>query len=172
MGQISENRLEAYMPIDDLVGKRSLPFADIRGYEVHATNGKKVGHVKDIYLDPNTLEPCFALLRYEKFLNFNTKRLLVGWQELYIGDGFVQTRRVEEQLREDDSEPMTGEITRELNTQSMPIVEEVIIVSQVETPTTYTPPTAELREFALGDMDEDEIDDVGESAMTTGRTGN
>jgi sporulation protein YlmC with PRC-barrel domain len=98
MGQMPENRLQAWMPMSDLEGKRDFNFTDIRGFKIMNTTGHKVGAVKEIYVDPNTLEPCFAFLSYEKFMNFNTKHYLVPWEELRIGEGYVQTRWTEEHL--------------------------------------------------------------------------
>jgi sporulation protein YlmC with PRC-barrel domain len=98
MGEISENRLQAWMPMGDLEGKRDFNFTDIRGFKIMNTTGHKVGTVKEIYVDPNTLEPGFAFLSYEKFMNFNMKHLLAPWSELRIGDGYVQTRWTEEHL--------------------------------------------------------------------------
>jgi len=102
MGQMPSNRLEAYMPMEDLEGKRDFSFQDIRGFKILNTTGHKVGTVKDVFVDPNTLEPCFAFLHYEKllgFLNHNLKHLLVPWSELLIGEDYVQTRWTEEELR-------------------------------------------------------------------------
>jgi len=98
MGQMPENRLQAWMPMSDLEGKRDFNFTDVRGYKILNTTGHKVGTVKDIFVDPNSLEPCFAFLNYEKFMNFNTKHYLVPWSELRIGDSYVQTRWTEEHL--------------------------------------------------------------------------
>ncbi|MFN3650169.1 MAG: PRC-barrel domain-containing protein [Armatimonadota bacterium] len=98
MGQFPKNRLQAYMPMEDLEKQRDFSFQDIRGFKIMNTTGHQVGHVKNIFVDPNTLEPCFALLDYEKFMNFNVKSLLVPWEELRIGDDFVQTRWTEDQL--------------------------------------------------------------------------
>jgi len=98
MGQISENRLQAWMPMGDLEGKRDFNFTDVRGFKIMNTTGHKVGTVKEIYVDPNTLEPGFAFLSYEKFMNFNMKHLLVPWGELRIGEGYVQSRWTEEHL--------------------------------------------------------------------------
>ena len=98
MGEFPKNRLEAYMPIGDLEGKRDFSFTDIRGFKVMNTTGHKVGAVKDIFVDPNTLEPCFAFLDYQKFMNFNVKSLLVPWHELHIGKDYVQTRWTEDHL--------------------------------------------------------------------------
>ncbi|HEU4753622.1 MAG TPA: PRC-barrel domain-containing protein [Armatimonadota bacterium] len=98
MGEFPKNRLEAYMPIEDLEGKREFSFTDIRGWKVLNTTGHKVGSVKEIFVDPNTLEPCFAFLHYEKFMDFNMKSLLVPWHELIIGDDYVMTRWTEDQL--------------------------------------------------------------------------
>jgi sporulation protein YlmC with PRC-barrel domain len=101
MGQWPDNRLEAYMPMGDLEGKRDFAFTDIRNYQVLNTTGHKVGTVKDIFVDPNTLEPCFAYLSYEKFMNRNVKHYLVPWRELIIGQDFVQTRWTEDSLLPD-----------------------------------------------------------------------
>lgn len=101
MGQWPANRLRAAMPIGDLEEKRDFTFTDIRGFHVLNTTGHKVGSVKEIYVDPNTLEPCFAFLRYEKFMNFNTKHFLVPWEELRVGSDYVQTRWTEEELLPD-----------------------------------------------------------------------
>lgn len=104
MGQMQNDRLEAYMPIGDLEGKRDFSFRDIRNFKVMNTTGHKVGTVKDVFVDPNTLEPCFAFLAYEKLLgifNRNLKHLLVPWSELLIGDDYVQTRWTEDQLTQE-----------------------------------------------------------------------
>ena len=95
MGPLPENRLQGFMPMDDLEDVRDLTFTDIRGFQIKNTTGHRVGSVKDVFVDPNTLQPQFALLRYEKFLNFNTKSLLVPWSELTIGPEYVQTRSVD-----------------------------------------------------------------------------
>jgi sporulation protein YlmC with PRC-barrel domain len=98
MGQMPENRLQAWMPMGDLEGKRDFNFTDIRGFKILNTTGHKVGTVKDLFVDPNTLEPCFAFLSYEKFMNFNMKHYLVPWAELRIGEDYVQTRWTEAHL--------------------------------------------------------------------------
>ena len=95
MGQMPENRLEAYMPMGDIEKTRDFSFQDIRGFKVLNTTGHKVGSVRDVFVDPNTLEPHFALLHYEKFMNPNVKSLLVPWEELMIGDEEVRTRPAE-----------------------------------------------------------------------------
>src|SRR5439155_2501748 len=100
MGQWPENRLQAYMPMDDLEDVRDLNFTDIRGFQILNTTGHKVGSVKDVFVDPNTREPGFALLVYQKFLNFNTKSLLVPWSELTIGPDYVRTRTADHLLPE------------------------------------------------------------------------
>lgn len=109
MGQMPANRLEAYMPMGDLEKTRDFNFQDIRGWKVLNTTGHKVGAVKDVYVDPNTLEPHFALLDYQKFMNFNVKDLLVPWSELLIGDGEVRTRPAEPGFESSDSG--TGSMT-------------------------------------------------------------
>ena len=98
MGQWPENRLRAWMPMEDLEGKRDFSFTDIRGFQVLNTTGHKVGTVKDVFVDPNTLEPGFAFLDYQKFMNFNMKSFLVPWEELIIGSDYVQTRWTEQEL--------------------------------------------------------------------------
>jgi sporulation protein YlmC with PRC-barrel domain len=98
MGQMPSNRLQAYMPMADLEGNRDFSFADIRGFQVLNTTGHKVGRVENVFVDPNSLAPCFALLSYEKFMNRNVKDLLVPWEELIIGTDYVQTRWTEEHL--------------------------------------------------------------------------
>lgn len=92
MGQMPANRLQAYMPISDLEDKRDFNFRDIRGFKVLNTTDHKVGTVKNIFVDPNSLEPCFAFLDYQKFMNRNVKSFLVPWDELIIGEDFVKTR--------------------------------------------------------------------------------
>jgi sporulation protein YlmC with PRC-barrel domain len=87
------------MPMADLEDKREFTFPDIRGFRILNTTGHKVGTVKDVFVDPNTLEPHFACLHYEKFANFNVKTLLVAWEELRIGPDYVQTRWTEHELR-------------------------------------------------------------------------
>ena len=98
MGQWPENRLRACMPMGDLEGKRDFNFPDIRRLPIMNTTGHKVGTVKEVFVDPNTLEPRFAYLDYHKFLKFNTKSLLVPWEELVIGPEYVQTRWTEDEL--------------------------------------------------------------------------
>ncbi len=98
MGQWPGNRLSVLTRVTDLAGMREFSFPDIRGWQVLNTTGHKVGMVEEVFVDPNTLEPGMALLHYQKFLNVNTKMLLVPWHELRLGDGFVQTRWAEEEL--------------------------------------------------------------------------
>lgn len=98
MGEMPSNRLEAYMPMSDLEGKRDFNFQDVRGLKILNTTGHKVGTVKEIFVDPNTLEPHFAFLAYEKFMNRNMKHYLVPWHELLIGQDYVQTRWTEDRL--------------------------------------------------------------------------
>jgi len=99
MGQWPEKRLRAYMPMAELEGKREFTFTDIRGFQILNTTGHRVGMVKDVFVDPNPLEPHFAYLDYEKFANFNVKSFLVPWDELRIGPDYVQTRWTEDELR-------------------------------------------------------------------------
>jgi sporulation protein YlmC with PRC-barrel domain len=95
MGQMPENRLIAYTRMSDIEDSRDFSFPDIRGWKVLNTTGHEVGKVEEVFVDPNTLEPGWALLHYQKFLNFNTKSLLVPWSELRLGDHTVQTRPAE-----------------------------------------------------------------------------
>src|SRR5437867_1888406 len=98
MGQWPDRRLSALTRMDDLEGKREFAFPDIRGWQVLNTTGHKVGTVEEVFVDPNTLEPGMVLLDYQKFMNANTKKLLVPWQELRVGGDFVQTRWSEDAL--------------------------------------------------------------------------
>jgi len=99
MGTMPANRLTAFTRMTDLEGKREFHFPDLRGATVVNTTGHPVGIVEEIFVDPNTLEPAMALLHYKKFLNFNTKKLLVPWSELQIlNENQVRTRPTEEQL--------------------------------------------------------------------------
>jgi len=99
MGEIPANRLTAFTRMTDLEGKRTFQFPDIRGWKVLNTTAHEVGKVEEVFVDPNTLEPAMALLNYQKFLNRNTKKLLVPWNEVQIlGEGKVRTRPTEEQF--------------------------------------------------------------------------
>ena len=101
MGQSSENRLRAYMPMTDLDDVREFAFTDIRNFQVLNTTGHRVGTVKEVFVDPNSLEPHAALLNYEagfKLRNRNRKSFLVPWEELIIGTDYVQTRWTETEL--------------------------------------------------------------------------
>jgi len=83
----------------DLEGKREFNFPDIRGWKVLNTTGHEVGVVEEVFVDPNSLEPMMALLHYKKFMNRNTKKLLVPWSEIQIvGHRQVRTRPTEEQF--------------------------------------------------------------------------
>src|SRR5260370_21624510 len=96
MGQVSEHRLMAYTGMSDIEDSRDFSFPDIRRWKVLSPTGHEVGKVEEVFVDPNTLEPGWVLLHYHKFLNFNTKSLLVPWSELRLGDQFVRTRPAEE----------------------------------------------------------------------------
>jgi len=99
MGDMPANRLTAFMRMSDLDGKRTFSFPDIRRWKILNTTGHPVGTVEEVFVDPNTLEPMMALLHYQKFMNRNTKRLLVPWNEIQIlNDGQVRTRPTEEQF--------------------------------------------------------------------------
>src|SRR5207247_1603156 len=92
----NEDRLIAFTRMGDLEDSREFSFPDIRGWKVLSTHGHEVGKVEEVFVDPNTLEPGWALLHYQKFMNFNTKSLLVPWSELRLGEGTVHTRPTEE----------------------------------------------------------------------------
>jgi sporulation protein YlmC with PRC-barrel domain len=111
MGQMSDDRLKTYMPMSDLEDTRDFAFPDIRGWKVLNTTGHPVGKVEEVFVDPNTLEPGWALLHYQKFMNFNTKRLLVAWSELRLGERTVRTRPTEEH------EPAAFETEEELDAE-------------------------------------------------------
>jgi hypothetical protein len=96
MGQMTDNRLIAYTRMSDLEQFREFSLPDIRGWKVLNTTGHEVGKVEEVFVDPNSLEPGWALLHYQKFLNPNTKSLLVPWSELRLGNKTVQTRPTEE----------------------------------------------------------------------------
>jgi hypothetical protein len=96
MGQMNEDRLIAFTRMGDLEDCREFHFPDIRGWKVLSTTDHEVGKVEEVFVDPNTLEPGWVLLNFRKFLNFNTKSLLVPWSELRLGEGTVHTRPSEE----------------------------------------------------------------------------
>lgn len=96
MGQMPDNRLIAYTRMSDLEDSREFSFPDIRGWKVLNTTGHPVGKVEEVFVDPNTLQPGWVLLHYQKFMNFNTKSLLVPWSEIRLGERTVQTRPTEE----------------------------------------------------------------------------
>jgi sporulation protein YlmC with PRC-barrel domain len=117
MGQWPENRLPALTRMEDLDGKREFHFPDIRGWKVLNTTGHAVGHVEEVFVDPNTREPGMAVLLYQKPQSDNTKVLLVPWQELRLGEEFVMTRWSEHTLLPDtaaqvpDADPATSVAT-------------------------------------------------------------
>ena len=111
MGQMPDHRLKAYIPMSDLDDVREFSFPDIRGWKVLNTTGHEVGKVEEVFVDPNTLEPAWSLLHYQKFMNWNTKRLLVAWSELRLGTKTVQTRPTEESAT--DAEALEEEIAAE-----------------------------------------------------------
>ncbi len=98
MGESTSNRLTVFTRMTDLEGTRRFEFPDIRGWMIQNTTGHEVGQVEEVWVDPNTLRPGLVLLHYKKFMNRNTKKLLVPWEEMLIGDTFVQTRPTEEEL--------------------------------------------------------------------------
>jgi sporulation protein YlmC with PRC-barrel domain len=96
MGQMPDNRLIAFTRMADLEDSREFSFPDIRGWKVLNTTGHEVGKVEEVFVDPNSLQPGWVLLHYQKFMNSNTKSLLVPWSEMRLGEGTVQTRPTEE----------------------------------------------------------------------------
>jgi len=99
MSEISTRRLPALTRMSELDGKRTFEFTDIRGWKILNTTGHEIGKVEEVFVDPNTLEPMLVLLDYRKFLQFNTKKLLVPWTETQIlAEGKVRTRPTEEQF--------------------------------------------------------------------------
>ena len=110
MGQMPDNRLIAYTRMSDLEDSREFSFPDIRGWKVLNTTGHPVGKVEEVFVDPNTLQPGWVLLHYQKFMNFNTKSLLVPWSEIRLGEKTVQTRPTEEHAAAGEpAEEMTEE---------------------------------------------------------------
>ena len=108
MGQMPINRLIAFTRMSDLEESREFGFPDIRGWKVLNTTGHPVGKVEEIFVDPNTLQPGWVLLHYHKFMNFNTKSLLVPWSELRLGEKTVHTRPTEEQsMAADEADEVT-----------------------------------------------------------------
>jgi sporulation protein YlmC with PRC-barrel domain len=97
MGEVTAERLTAYTRMTDLEDSRTFAFPDIRRCKVVNTTGHEVGEVEEVFVDPNTLEPGFALLDYQKFMNSNVKKLLVPWSEVQVLDErTVRTRPAEE----------------------------------------------------------------------------
>src|SRR5260370_17875708 len=108
MGQVSEHRLMAYTRMSDIEDSRDFSFPDIRRWKVLSPTGHEVGKVEEVFVDPNTLQPGWVVLHYQKFLNFNTKSLLVPWSELRLGDRTVHTRPTEEQsMTADEADEVT-----------------------------------------------------------------
>jgi sporulation protein YlmC with PRC-barrel domain len=168
MGQMTANRLEAYMPMGDLEDKRDFSFTDIRGYKVLNTTGHKVGTVKEIFVDPNTLEPKFALLDYEKFMNFNTKSLLVAWNEVHVGDDYVQTRPSEEAPTA-QNEADEGRMVPDFHDTAMPTTTANILASHgggIQTSREMSPD----RDMSPGepvDYDDHDVGDREEGTVTS-----
>lgn len=75
----------------DLSGE---PTADPRGFTVLNTTGHDVGKVDDLYVDPNTRQPYFALLNLGNHtLGMGNRSVLVDFDDLEIrGDEKVQVR--------------------------------------------------------------------------------
>jgi sporulation protein YlmC with PRC-barrel domain len=110
MGQMPDNRLIAFTRMSDIEDSREFSFPDIRGWKVLNTTGHPVGKVEEVFVDPNTLQPGWVLLHYQKFMNFNTKSLLVPWSEIRLGDKTVRTRPTEEHsVASEEAEEMTEE---------------------------------------------------------------
>jgi sporulation protein YlmC with PRC-barrel domain len=59
--------------------------ADPRGYSVFNPTGHDVGKVEDLYVDPHTREPRFALLRLGRHpLGIGDRHVLVDFSDLEI----------------------------------------------------------------------------------------
>ncbi len=70
------------------------PSLDPRGYTVLNTTGHDVGKVADLYVDPHTRQPQFALLSLGNHtLGLGNRKVLVRFQDLEIrSDKQVQVR--------------------------------------------------------------------------------
>ncbi len=68
---------------------------DPRGYSVQNPTGHEVGKVDDLYVDPHTRQPHFALLSLGNHtLGIGNRRILVAYNDLTaIGNKKVQVRR-------------------------------------------------------------------------------
>ena len=61
---------------------------DPRGYKVLNTAGHDVGKVTDLYVDPHTREPYFALLSLGSHpLGLGNRQVLVGYADLEVTGG-------------------------------------------------------------------------------------
>ncbi len=67
---------------------------DPRGYRVMNTTGHDVGKVDDLYVDPNTRQPHFALVSLGNHtLGIGDRRVLIGYQDLEMtGEKQVRVR--------------------------------------------------------------------------------
>ncbi len=60
-------------------------FGDPRGYAVINTTGHSVGKVSDLYVDPNTRRPYFALLALGGHtLGIGDRHVLVGYDDIEV----------------------------------------------------------------------------------------
>lgn len=68
--------------------------SDPRGFTVRNTTGHDVGKVDDLYVDPHTREPHFALLSLGNHaLGIGNRRVLVGFDDLELtGEKQVKVR--------------------------------------------------------------------------------
>ena len=89
MGQWPENRLQAFMPMDDLEDVRELNFTDIRGFRILNTTGHPVGSVKEVFVDPNTLGGYAIILGFMCLFMINAEGNDPWWFKLVKYAGFL-----------------------------------------------------------------------------------
>jgi len=60
--------------------------SDLIGMKVEGTDGKKLGTIKDLVIDPLDGDVDYAVLDYGGFLGINDKYFAVPWEALKISD--------------------------------------------------------------------------------------
>ena len=60
--------------------------SDLIGMKVEGTDGKKLGTIKDLVIDPINGDVDYAVLDYGGFLGVNDKYFAVPWEALKISD--------------------------------------------------------------------------------------
>ena len=60
--------------------------SDVIGMKVEGTDGKKLGTIKDLVIDPLDGDVDYAVLDYGGFLGVNDKYFAVPWEALKISD--------------------------------------------------------------------------------------